>query len=149
MGLVIDMLTRYDAKTVLQLTMKTIAVMLLMLCVTKPIIDSLTPIAKRVRKRLQTKLDGQEFLTGLDPALLLGHVSMISASLILIPLTILIAVPILENQVPPSDSLATIGFSVVMTVATHQENLFRTPIPGVVIIGATLWIATQTTGLHA
>ncbi|VEB89588.1 component IIC of galactitol-specific phosphotransferase system [Citrobacter koseri] len=92
MGLVIGMLAGYDVKSVLQLAVKTAAVMLLMPRVIKPIMDGLTPIARHARKRLQAKFGGQEFLIGLDPALLLGHTSVVSASLIFIPLTILIAV---------------------------------------------------------
>ncbi|TAT60989.1 PTS galactitol transporter subunit IIC, partial [Enterobacter cloacae] len=80
MGLVIGMLAGYDTKSVLQLAVKTAAVMLLMPRVIKPIMDGLTPIAKHARKRLQAKFGGQEFLIGLDPALLLGHTSVVSAS---------------------------------------------------------------------
>lgn len=148
MGLVIGMLAGYDVKAVLQLAVKTAAVMLLMPRVIKPIMDGLTPIAKHARKRLQAKFGGQEFLIGLDPALLLGHTSVVSASLIFIPLTILIAVLVPGNQVLPFGDLATIGFFVAMAVAVHQGNLFRTLISGVIIMGITLWIATQTIGLH-
>lgn len=92
MGLIIGILAGYDVKGVLQLAVKTAAVMLLMPRVIKPIMDGLTPIAKQARSRLQAKFGGQEFLIGLDPALLLGHTAVVSASLIFIPLTILIAV---------------------------------------------------------
>ncbi len=122
--------------------------MLLMPRVIKPIMDGLTPIAKQARKRLQAKFGSQEFLIGLDPALLLGHTSVVSASLIFIPLTILIAVIVPGNQVLPFGDLATIGFFVAMAVAVHQGNLFRTLISGVIIMSITLWIATQTIGLH-
>lgn len=64
MGLVIGMLAGYDVKAVLQLAVKTAAVMLLMPRVIKPIMDGLTPIAKHARKRLQAKFGGQEFLIG-------------------------------------------------------------------------------------
>jgi len=148
MGLVISLLAGYDTKGVLQLAVKTAAVMLLMPRVIKPIMDGLTPIAKHARKRLQAKFGGQEFLIGLDPALLLGHTSVVSASLIFIPLTILIAVLVPGNQVLPFGDLATIGFFVAMAVAVHQGNLFRTLISGVIIMSITLWIATQTIGLH-
>jgi PTS system galactitol-specific IIC component len=148
MGLAIGILAGYDVKSVLQLAVKTAAVMLLMPRVIKPIMDGLTPIAKHARKRLQAKFGGQEFLIGLDPALLLGHTSVVSASLIFIPLTILIAVLVPGNQVLPFGDLATIGFFVAMAVAVHQGNLFRTLISGVIIMGITLWIATQTIGLH-
>ena len=114
----------------------------------KPIMDGLNPIAKQARKRLQAKFGGQDFLIGLDPALLLGHTSVVSASLIFIPLTILIAVVVPGNQVLPFGDLATIGFFVAMAVAVHQGNLFRTLISGIILMGITLWIATQTIGLH-
>jgi PTS system galactitol-specific IIC component len=148
MGLIIGALAGYDIKSILQLAVKTAAVMLLMPRVIKPIMDGLTPIARHARKRLQAKFGGQEFLIGLDPALLLGHTSVVSASLIYIPLTILIAVLVPGNQVLPFGDLATIGFFVAIAVAVHHGNLFRTLISGVIIMGVTLWIATQTIGLH-
>lgn len=148
MGILIGLLAGYDAKGVLQLAVKTAAVMLLMPRVIKPIMDGLTPIAKHARKRLQAKFGGQEFLIGLDPALLLGQTSVVSASLIFIPLTILIAIAVPGNQVLPFGDLATIGFFVAMAVAIHQGNLFRILISGVIIMSVTLWIATQTIELH-
>ena len=148
MGLVIGALAGYDLKGILQLAVKTAAVMLLMPRVIKPIMDGLNPIAKQARKRLQAKFGGQDFLIGLDPALLLGHTSVVSASLIFIPLSILIAVVVPGNQVLPFGDLATIGFFVAMAVAVHQGNLFRTLISGIMLMGITLWIATQTIGLH-
>lgn len=148
MGLIIGYLAGYDIKGVLQLAVKTAAVMLLMPRVIKPIMDGLTPIARHARTRLQARFGGQEFLIGLDPALLLGHTAVVSASLIFIPLTILIAVLVPGNQVLPFGDLATIGFFVAIAVAVHQGNLFRTLISGCIIMSITLWIATQTIDLH-
>ncbi|OOF58800.1 PTS galactitol transporter subunit IIC [Rodentibacter genomosp. 2] len=148
MGLVIGLLASYSIKDSLQLAVKTAAVMLLMPRVIKPIMDGLTPIAKHARKKLQARFGGKDFLIGLDPALLLGHTAVVSASLIFIPLTILIAVILPGNQVLPFGDLATIGFFVAMAVAVHQGNLFRTLISGTIIISITLWIATQTIGLN-
>ena len=84
MGLIIGILAGYDVKGV-RLAVKTAAV-LLMPRVIKPIMDGLTPITKQARSRLQAKFGGQEFLIGLDPALLLGHTAVVSArSLIFYP----------------------------------------------------------------
>lgn len=148
MGIVIGALAGYDTKSILQLSVKTAAVMLLMPRVIKPIMDGLTPIAKQARIRLQAKFGNEEFLIGLDPALLLGHTAVVSASLIFIPLTILIAIVLPGNQVLPFGDLATIGFFIAMAVAVHNGNLFRTLISGIVIMAMTLWIATQTIPLH-
>ncbi|KGQ70923.1 PTS galactitol transporter subunit IIC [Chelonobacter oris] len=144
MGIVIGLLASYSLKDTLQLAIKTAAVMLLMPRVIKPIMDGLTPIARHARKKLQARFGGQEFLIGLDPALLLGHTSVVSASLLFIPLTILIAIILPGNKVLPFGDLATIGFFVAMAVAVHQGNLFRTIISGIIIMSMTLWIATQT-----
>ncbi|WP_249963255.1 PTS galactitol transporter subunit IIC [Histophilus somni] len=148
MGVVIGLLAGYSMKDVLQLAVKTATIMLLMPRVIKPIMDGLAPIAKQARKKLQARFGGRDFLIGLDPALLLGHTSVVSASLIFIPLTILIAVFLPGNQVLPFGDLATIGFFVAMAVAVHQGNLFRTLISGLIIMSMTLWIATQTIAYH-
>lgn len=148
MGLIIGIFAGYDVKGVLQLAVKTAAVMLLMPRVIKPIMDGLTPIAKQACSCLQAKFGGQEFLIGFDLALLLGHTAVVLASLIFILLTILIAVCVLGNQVLLFGDFATIGFFVAMAVAVHCGNLFCTLILGVIIMSITLWIATQTIGLH-
>lgn len=143
MGIILGILAGYDLKNILQLAIITAAVMLLMPRVIKPIMDGLTPISKQARKHLQSKFGGQEFLIGLDPALLLGHSTVVSASLIFIPLTIFIAIILPGNSILPFGDLATIGFFIAMGVAVHQGNLFRIIISGSIIIAITLWIATQ------
>lgn len=148
MGIIIGLLAAYSIKETLQLGVKTAAVMYLMPRVIRPIMDGLTPIAKLARQRLQAKFGGQEFLIGLDPALLLGQTAVVSASLLFIPLTILIAVLLPGNKVLPFGDLATMGFFIAMAVAVHQGNLFRTLLSGIVIMSMTLWIATQTIGLQ-
>ncbi|MGR5091896.1 PTS galactitol transporter subunit IIC [Vibrio maritimus] len=144
MGLAIGLLAGYDLQNVLQLAVKTAAVMLLMPRVIKPIMDGLNPIAKQARTRLQSKFGGDDYLIGLDPALLLGQTNVVSASLMFIPLTIFIAVLLPGNAILPFGDLATIGFFVAMGVAVHSGNLFRTIISGSIIMAGTLWIATQT-----
>ncbi|SET50751.1 PTS galactitol transporter subunit IIC [Thorsellia anophelis] len=144
MGIAIGLLAGYGLKDILQLAIKTAAVMLLMPRVIKPIMDGLNPIAKQARTKLQNKFKGSDYLIGLDPALLLGQTNVVSASLLFIPLTILIAVIMPGNKILPFGDLATIGFFVAMGVAVHNGNLFRTIISGSIIMAGTLWIATQT-----
>ncbi|GAL35426.1 PTS systemgalactitol-specific IIC component [Vibrio maritimus] len=134
MGLAIGLLAGYDLQNVLQLAVKTAAVMLLMPRVIKPIMDGLNPIAKQARARLQSKFGGDDYLIGLDPALLLGQTNVVSASLMFIPLTIFIAVLLPGNAILPFGDLATIGFFVAMGVAVHSGNLFRTIISGSIIM---------------
>ena len=143
-GLVIGMLADYEVKDALQLAVKTAAVMLLIPRVIKPIMDGLMPISKHIRKRLQDRFGGKEYLIGLDPALLLGQARVVSTGLLFIPLSIFIAVMMPGNTVLPFGDLATISFFIAMVVAVHNGNLFRTLISGSIIMAGTLWIATQT-----
>lgn len=148
MGAAIGALAGYDVKDILHLAIKTSAVMLLMPKMVKPIMEGLTPISKLARKRLQEKFGGRDFLIGLDPALLLGDASVVTASLVFIPISIAISVLIPGNRVLPFGDLATVGFFVAMAVAVHRGNLFRTLISGTIIMAMTIWIANQTIELH-
>ena len=69
---------------------------------------------------------------------------MVTAGLIFIPLTLLIAVIVPGNKVLPFGDLATIGFFIAIAVAVHKGNLFRTLISGSAIMFVTIWITNQT-----
>ncbi|MFP3123850.1 galactitol-specific PTS transporter subunit IIC [Ectobacillus funiculus] len=148
LGMAIGFLAGYDAKVALQLGMKMAAVMVLMPKMVKCIMEGLLPVAAAARKILEKKFKGKEFLIGLDPALLLGDPQVVSASLIFVPLTLVVAMIVPGNQVLPFGDLATIGFFVAMATGIHGGNLFRTIISGSFIMGITLWISTQMIGLH-
>ncbi|MGG0554751.1 galactitol-specific PTS transporter subunit IIC [Priestia aryabhattai] len=148
LGLAIGFLAGYDAKVALQLGMQMAAVMVLMPKMVKCIMEGLLPVAGAARKILEKKFKGKEFYIGLDPALLLGDTQVVAASLIFVPLTIVLAMIVPGNQVLPFGDLATIGFFVAMATGIHGGNLFRTLISGSFIMGITLWISSQTIGWH-
>jgi len=116
--------------------------------VVKCIMEGLIPVSEAARTMLEKRFSGKKFYIGLDPALLLGDSQVIAASLIFVPLTILIAMIVPGNKVLPFGDLATIGFFVAMAVGIHKGNLFRTLISGFVIMFMTLWISTQTIPYH-
>lgn len=148
LGLVIGFLAGYPVSGVLQLAVQMAAVMVLMPTVVKFIMEGLLPIAEAAREMLDKRFQGQNYYIGLDPALLLGNSQVVAASLIFVPLTLLIAVLIPGNQVLPFGDLATIGFFVSMAVGVHKGNLFRTIISGTVIMSITIWIANMMIGVH-
>lgn len=147
LGIIIGLLAKYNVKDTLQLAIKVAAVISIMPKVIKPIMEGLMPISEVVKTKLAKKFSGSEFLIGLDPAVLLGDPSVVSAGLIFIPLSILIALIVPGNQVLPFGDLATIGFFIAMAVAIHKGNIFRTFISGSVIMYITIWIANQSIGL--
>lgn len=148
LGVVIGVMAGYDFKMVVQLGVKVAGVMYLMPKVVKPIMEGLSPIAKVAKIKLSEKFQGSDFLIGLDPALLLGDPSVVSAGLIFIPLTLIIAAIVPGNRVLPFGDLATIGFFIAMATGVHKGNLFRTLISGSIIMFGTIWISTQTIGYH-
>lgn len=148
LGIVLGALAGYDVKGILQLGIQMAAVMVLMPMVVKCIMEGLIPISEAARSMLQKRFKGEKFYIGLDPALLLGDTQVVAASLVFVPLTIVIALLVPGNKVLPFGDLATIGFFISMAVGIHRGNLFRTLISGFVIMFLTIWIATQTIGLH-
>lgn len=148
LGVIIGILAKYDIKRILQLGVEVASVMYLMPKVVKPIMEGLSPISEIARKKLSSKFKGQQFVIGLDPALLLGDPSVVSAGLLFIPLTLIIALIVPGNRVLPFGDLATIGFFVAMAVGIHKGNMFRTLISGSVIMFITIWISNKTIGFH-
>ena len=124
------------------------AVMVLMPKVVKCVMEGLMPISEAAKTRLQKRFSGGEFHIGLDPAILLGDAQVISAGLIFVPLTIVIAILMPGNEILPFGDLATIGFFVAMAVGIHRGNLFRTLVSGTIIMVMTIWIANQTIAIN-
>ncbi len=150
LGIVIGTLAGYEVKEILQLGVDMAGVMYLMPLVVKPIMNGLLPISEAAKTKLATTMKGkgEGYMLGMDPALLLGETSVVTASLFFIPLTLLIAILIPGNRVLPFGDLATIGFFVAIAVAVHKGNLFRSLISGSLIMYINIWIANQTVEWH-
>lgn len=144
LGAGIGFLAGYQVKDALPLGITMSAVMILMPKVVKCIMDGLLPLTERAKVIMNERFGGEEFHIGLDPAILLGDSQVVTAGLIFIPLTLLIAVLIPGNQVLPFADLATVGFFIAIAVGVHNGNLFRTLFSGTAIMTMTIWIANQT-----
>ncbi len=148
MGVIIGILAGYDVRGILTLGIQMAAVIVLMPVVVKYIMGGLVPISEVARTKLQKKFKNSKFYIGLDCALLLGDPVVVTASLLFIPITIIIAALVPGNQILPFGDLPTIGFFIAMAVGVHGGNLFRTLITGCVVMFMTIWISNQMIGLH-
>lgn len=148
LGLIIGLLAGYSIPDSLNLAVNMSAVMLLMPMVVKFIMQGLLPISDAAKVMLDSKFGDSGYKIGMDPALLLGDSQVISAGLLFIPITILIAAVMPGNQVLPFGDLATIGFFIAMATAIHKGNLFRSVISGTVIMTITIWISNQMISLQ-
>ncbi|MDO4554815.1 MAG: PTS transporter subunit IIC [Lachnospiraceae bacterium] len=144
LGTVVGFLAGYGPQEALPLGVKMSAVMVLMPKIVKCIMEGLMPLSERAKEILTKKFGNSEFYIGLDPAILLGDPQVVTAGLIFIPLTLLIAVLVPGNKILPFGDLATIGFFIAIAVAVHKGNLFRTIFSGSAIMFMTIWIANET-----
>ena len=145
LGTLIGFLAGYGPQEALPLGIKMGAVMVLMPRMIKCIMDGLLPITERAKELMQ-KHFGEDagFYIGLDPAVLLGDAEVVTAGIIFIPITLIIAILMPGNRILPFGDLATIGFFIAIAVAVHKGNLFRTLISGSCIMAMTIWITNQT-----
>lgn len=144
LGCVIGLLAGYPLNRVFPLGIEMSAVMMLMPKIVKCIMEGLLPLSERAKSILSKKFGSSEVYIGLDPAVLLGDSQVVTAGLIFIPLTLLIALVVPGNRVLPFGDLATISFFIAIAAAIHRGNLFRTLISGSVIMYLTIWITNQT-----
>lgn len=147
LGTIIGFLSGSGAQEALPLGVKMAAVMVLMPKMIKCIMDGLLPISERAKELMHQHFgEDADFHIGLDPALLLGDPEVVTAGILFIPITLLIAIIMPGNRILPFGDLATIGFFIAFAVAVHKGNLFRTLISGSCIMAMTIWITNQTVG---
>lgn len=145
LGAIIGFLAGYGPQEALPLGIKMAAVMVLMPKVIKCIMDGLLPISERAKELMHNHFgEDSDFYIGLDPAVLLGDPEVVTAGILFIPITLLIAIVMPGNRILPFGDLATIGFFIAIAVAVHKGNLFRTLISGTCIMTMTIWITNQT-----
>lgn len=143
LGSVIGFLAGYPVNMALPLGIKMAAVMVLMPKIVKCIMEGLMPLSERARDLLTEKFGNGDFYIGMDPAVLLGDSQVVTAGLLFIPITLVLAIIIPGNQVLPFGDLATISFFIAIAVGVHKGNLFRTLFSGTLIMAITIWIANQ------
>ena len=145
LGTIIGFLAGYGPQEALPLGIKMAAVMVLMPRMIKCIMDGLLPISERAKEVMHNHFgEDSDFYIGLDPAVLLGDAEVVTAGILFIPITLLIAIIMPGNRILPFGDLATIGFFIAIAVAVHKGNLFRTLISGSCIMAMTIWITNQT-----
>ena len=130
--------------SILTLAMSLAAAMFLLPRMVAILMEGLMPISEAARKFVQKRFPGRQFYIGLDSAVAVGQPAVIATSLILVPVTLLLAVVLapLGNQVLPLVDLATIPFIVAIMVAVFRGNIVRSVIGGGILIGFGLFIAT-------
>ncbi|MBO8162684.1 MAG: PTS galactitol transporter subunit IIC [Brevibacillus sp.] len=142
LGIIIGILAGWNIQDILQLGVKTAAVMLLLPRVVSILMEGLMPISEAAGEFVKRRFPDRELYIGMDSALAVGHPAVIAASLILIPVSLGLAVLVPGNKVLPFGDLATIPFMICLMVPIFRGNVVRTVIAGAIAIGFGLLIAT-------
>jgi len=124
------------------------AVMYLMPQMVKILMEGLTPISEAASEWMKKRFPDRDLFIGVDAALAVGHPGVLSTSLVLVPITLLIAIFLPGNDVLPLGDLVGITFLVVLVLPASRGNLVRSIISGSIMMVFVLWIATDLAAIH-
>lgn len=141
-GIIIGLLAGYDIGATLSLGISVGAVMLLMPRMVGLLMEGLTPISEGASDFIKKRFPGRDLYIGMDSALAVGQPAVLSASLILVPVTLFLAVILPGNIVLPLGDLATIPFMICLMAAVFKGDILRTVIGGAIYITSGLYVAS-------
>ncbi|MCF0203259.1 MAG: PTS sugar transporter subunit IIC [Bacteroidaceae bacterium] len=119
------------------------AVMELIPRITSLFIEGLKPISEATRELIAKKFgEDKQLYIGMSPALVIGHPTTLVVSLLLIPVTLLLAVSLPGNLFLPLASLAGMFYVFVMILPYTNGNVFRSFIVGLVVMIIGLYFVT-------
>lgn len=127
---------------ILALSMSVGAVMILIPKMTGLLMEALTVISEVAKKFFKNKFNDRELYIGLDSAILIGHPTTIAASVILIPIVLILSIILPGNRVLALGDLASLAYFVAMVPCLTKGNLFRSIISGAVIMTVVLYVCT-------
>ena len=129
---------------ILGLGIKMGAVMALIPRVTAFFIEGLKPISDATRELIAKKFKNADGLNiGMSPAIVIGHPTTLVVSLLLMPVTLILAVILPGNQFLPLASLAGMFYVFVLILPYTNGNVVKSFIVGVIIIIAGLYMVTS------
>ena len=120
------------------------AVMELIPRITSLFIEGLRPIPDATRELIAKKYKSNAGLNiGMSPALVIGHPTTLVVSLLLIPITILLAVILPGNRFLPLASLAGMFYLFPMILPITKGNVVKSFIIGLVALTIGLYFVTE------
>lgn len=136
-GIIVGILARYDFAKAAQLGVATGAVMKIMPKMVAMFMEGLMPIAEAAKEFANKKLGGKSVNIGMDAALTVGHSTIISTTLLLIPISLLLAVILPGNQTLPFGDLAFYAFGICLMIPIFNGNVVRS------IVGCSIYMVSM------
>lgn len=146
-GLLIGVFAKYSMKDTLNLAINLATVMIILPKVVAILMEGLIPIQEASQEFMKKHLKGREVYLGLDSAIATGNPSVLTAALILYPLTLILAGILPGNRVLPFADITTIPFRIALVVALTNGNVFRSLVIGLSVLATVLLCGTVTSPL--
>ncbi|MCJ7837368.1 PTS galactitol transporter subunit IIC [Cuneatibacter sp. NSJ-177] len=143
LGCGLGLLAGYDAGAVWNLGIHMGAVMFLMPKMVEILVEGLRPLTVAAQEMVSRRFQGRKLLISLDAGVAIGHPSVISTALLLVPVMILLAAILPGNRVLPFGDLASIPFFVAFIVAHNKGNILKSVLTGTVLLAVTLLMASD------
>lgn len=129
---------------ILGLGIKMGAVMALIPRITSFFIEGLKPISDATRELIARKFKNADGLNiGMSPALVIGHPATLVCSLLLIPVTLLVAIVLPGNAFLPLASLAGMFYVFVMVLPYTNGSVVKSFLIGLIMVGGGLLLVTN------
>lgn len=122
--------------------MELAAVMMLLPRMVAILMEGLIPISEAAREFMNKRFGGGEVLIGLDSAILIGHPAPLTASLVLTPIVIILAIILPGNRFLPFADLAVFPFLFAMMAPILRGNVGRMVIIGTIASIMGLYMGT-------
>lgn len=134
LGLIVGLILGVTVSAVLVITPKMAAILM----------EGVVPVSEGVQSIIQKKFSGHgKVYIGLDCAAGIGHPVVLAMSVIMVPITLLLAIILPGNEFLPLVGLCGICFQFPLIVAITKGDFFRTFLIGIVVMGLGLYIGTN------
>jgi len=141
-GIVVGIFAGYDVAGIGQLGMSTAAVMKIMPKMVAMFMEGLMPIAEAAKEFAGKKLNGKSVNIGMDAALTVGHSTVMSTALLLVPISLLLAVLLPGNKTLPFGDLAFFVFGTCLMIPYFKGNMVRSLLGCSIYMVSMLYLAT-------
>lgn len=98
------------------------------------LMEGLDPLAESIRDYMTSRYEGRDLVIGLDSAILIGHESVIAASLIMVPVAIVMSLILPGNDVLWGVDLATFPFMFAMMAPLMDGDIVDMVITGIILL---------------
>jgi PTS system galactitol-specific IIC component len=148
LGMIIGIAAGYNVAGILGLGMQVATMMVVLPRMVSIISEGLVPITMSVVQFMKERFKDREIFVAVDCAVLLGHPAVMASSVILFPLSVLLAAVLPGVQMLPIASLAVVPFWAGAVVPYTKGNVIKTVIVLLLYSIPFMYFSTLTVEAH-